>query len=302
MRFGVIGVPSNSAGRRDGVAGAPAALRAAGLIERLREVGDVVDRGDVALPEPASKRDAVSGLIDPGGTAAMVAAVRFEVAAAEADGQFPLVIGGDCPLLLGCLSAVRDAQGPVGLLFVDGHEDAWPPGQSLTGEAADMELGLALGRSTEGLPAGLHDLLPLVDPHHVVVLGPRDAAELEDAGVVSLRDHVRLVPDNELRAADTGAVGIAEARRLRERTERWWLHVDMDVLSTEALVAVDYPQPGGLGWKQLLALTRGGLSVPGCVGWDVTIYNPDLDPGGTFAALIVDYVVASLGPAGEGSR
>jgi arginase family enzyme len=27
-----------------------------------------------------------------------------------------------------------------------------------------------------------------------------------------------------------------------------WLHLDLDVLSSEAFAAVDYPQPGGLGW------------------------------------------------------
>lgn len=38
-------------------------------------------------------------------------------------------------------SALLDA----GLIFVDGHEDAWDPHRSGTGEAADSEIALALG-------------------------------------------------------------------------------------------------------------------------------------------------------------
>ena len=145
MRIGLIGVPFNSAGLPGGEARAPAALRATGLVEALRRVADVHDYGDVALPEPSPERDPTTGIIAPANLVAMVAAVRALVAQAIGHGDVPLVIGGECPLLLGCLAAARDAYGRVGLLFVDGHEDAWPPHQSTTGEAADMELGFALG-------------------------------------------------------------------------------------------------------------------------------------------------------------
>ena len=43
-----------------------------------------------------------------------------------------------------------------GLLFVDGHEDAWPPSASPTGEAADCELGLALRLFVLPAPWWLH--------------------------------------------------------------------------------------------------------------------------------------------------
>ncbi len=58
----------------------------------------------------------------------------------------------------------------------------------------------------------------------------------------------------------------------------WWLLFDLDVLSTESPSAVDYRLLGGIDWDQLTQFTRHMLAAPGVIGWDVTIYNPDLDP------------------------
>ena len=100
----------------------------------------------------------------------MVAGVRAAVRRILADGCLPVVIGGDCPLLLGCLAGARDRHGRLGLLFVDGHDDAYPPALSPTGQAADMELGVALGLSTSGIPE-LDTLLPLIAAEDVVGVG-----------------------------------------------------------------------------------------------------------------------------------
>ena len=75
---------------------------------------------------------------------------------------------------------------------------------------------------------------------------------------------------------------------------RTWYHVDLDVLATASLGAVDYRQPGGLDWVTLTALSRGALGNPTVAGWDVTIYNPDLDPDRAGAERIVRYVVEAL--------
>ena len=71
--------------------------------------------------------------------------------------------------------------------------------------------------------------------------------------------------------------------------EPWWLHVDLDVLSSEALPAVDYLQPGGLSWAELETVATTALAHPGCVGLTVTIYSPDLDPDGRHAARIAAF-------------
>ena len=271
MDVEVLGVGFNSNGTDRGVARAPAALRAAGLVEAVRGR----DLGNVSFAGPVPHRGP-SGLLAEEALVSMTGEVRLAVTDALARGTFPLVIGGDCPVLLGALAA-----GPGGLLFVDGHEDAWPPHESTTGEAADCELGLALGSAPTSLPD-----LGRIEPGLVAVLGARDADELAAAGVPSLRDRVFLRTDEDLH----GRVEEQTEHALDRVGERFWLHVDLDVLSTDALAAVDYPQPGGLDWGELATITRRALATGGCAGMSVTIYNPDLDPGQTQAGRIVGFL------------
>jgi arginase len=290
MRFGLIGVPFNSTGLPGGEALAPAALRAAGLVEALHRVADIRDYGDIALPGSNPERDPTTGIIAPANLAAMVAAVRFLVAQVIDVGDVPLVIGGECPLLLGCLAAARDTYGRVGLLFVDGHEDAWPPHRSTTGEAADMELGFALGLTGA---TGVHDLdalLPLVCPNDAIVLGPRDRDELAAAKVPSVASTVTFHDDRALLATDLDTTSRALMRQLHGAATHWWFHLDLDVLATRSFSAVRYPQPGGLSWPHFEMIAGAALRAPGLIGWNITIYNPDLDFDGRGADQIVTFL------------
>lgn len=285
----IVGVPFNSSGHADGVARAPDALRAAGMAART----GARDAGDVAFAALSPVRSPRSGLLAEEALVSMVGATREAVAAVAGDGDAALVLGGDCPVLLGGLGAVRERHGGVGLLLVDGHQDAYPPRASRSGEAADCELHLALGMPSEGLPEPLR--VPLVEPRQVTMLGPRDRATVARDGVASLEDRVALHTDVELIVRGPGEVAASAARDLREVAPVWWLHTDLDVLSTAALAAVDYLQPGGLSWDQLTEVVTAALAVGGCRGWSVTIYNPDLDPDGAAARRIVELV-------GEGAR
>lgn len=284
----VLEVPFNSSGTSDGVARMPRALRTAGLYDVLGR-HRVVAATPVAF-EPADPVRGPAGLLAERALVSMVGHLSAALAETRAADRWPLVIGGDCAVLLGVLrSAIAS-----GVLFVDGHEDAWPPRRSPTGEAADSELGIALG-----LHPGPPELAPdgdLLDPAHVVVLGPRDRDELADGQIPSIARHVAFVPGEELAGSDIDAIVDRELTPLRRRTTRWWLHVDLDVLATAALPAVDYPQPGGLTWSQLHRLTAAALAHGGCAGASVVIYNPDLDDGDN-AGRIVGYLDELVGGA-----
>ncbi|HEY7703041.1 MAG TPA: arginase family protein [Candidatus Limnocylindrales bacterium] len=278
MTVTILGVPTNSSGIPGGVANAPAALRRAGLLSRDIEVGS-----------PAGVRGA-DGVIDSAALATTLARTRAAVAEARRSGHRVILLGGDCPVLIGGLAGCSDADGGVpGLLFVDGHEDAWPPHASTTGEAADMELGWLLGRGLDGLGGGLRAEIPQVPPERVAILGPRDRDEIAAAGIDPLDDLVPVIDDVAVVRDPASAAG-AGLDRITLTGGPWWLHIDLDVLSTEALPAVDYRQPGGLGWSDLRTLTDAALDRPGCVGATVTIYNPDLDPGQRFAGPIASFV------------
>jgi arginase len=293
VRVAVIGVPNNSLGTPDGVARGPAALRRAGLLETLAAHADTLDYGDVRFAPPSTERDPGSGVLGLRSLVTMVQAVNAGVARALSEGRFPIVIGGDCPLVLGCLAAARKVHGRVGLVFVDGHEDAWPPQQAPTGQAADLELGFALGRHLGGLPKELAQLLPLVQSSDVAILGARNAGELAEFGIASLRGEVEFYDDKELRNGGIHDVTMRVVARLRDSAGVWWLHSDVDVLSQEVL-PTDFPQAGGLSWEEFGALTRAGVNGRGAVGWDITVYNPDQDPDGRLARRLVSSIGAAI--------
>ena len=176
----LIGVPTNSSGTVEGVARAPSVLRQRGLMAALASRPGFTDAGDLALPAPQPGRGP-SGLLAEDALITMIGRVREAVSAARRSGRFPLLVGGDCPVILGALAALQAEHDRPGLLFVDGHEDAWPPRLSPTGEAADCELGLALRLFDADLAPRLRGVLPRIRARDVVAVGPRDGDELAAA-------------------------------------------------------------------------------------------------------------------------
>ena len=69
----------------------------------------------------------------------------------------------------------------------------------------------------------------------------------------------------------------------------YWIHIDADVLRLDA---VDSPQPDGLSYDELAELLR--RLLPGAVGAQVTIFDPDKDPDGSAAQALTDCLVSAL--------
>jgi arginase len=294
VKFDLIGVPYTSMAKPGGIGRAIEILRELGLAESVALRGDVRDAGDLELVEGSGVRGP-SGLLNERALGHLVAATREAVSDSLDRRRLPLVIGGDCPVLLGALAAGRDRYGEAGLLFIDGHEDAWPPKRSPTGEASDSELAIALGRIGD-LPEPLDRLVPLLAPEALAMLGPRDRHEIEQAGADSLEDTAALLRDDETVRANGAETSAREAIWTLAATGlAFWLHIDLDVLRTRDFPAADYPQPGGLAWDELLEIATRTLAAPDCFGCSVVIYNPELDPERTSAARLVHFVSDLVG-------
>lgn len=289
----VIYVPFNAAGLRSGVARMPQAVHDAGVEQLLR---DVASSTWISIGTLQRTRGP-SALLAEKALTAMITDTADCLRRVWAEGTIPMVIAGDCPVLLAPLIAGHD-HGGAGLVFIDGHEDAWEPHASTTGEASDSEIGLALGHYPG--PDALTGL-PCLQPEHLLILGPRDHDEIAAAGQPSIQDRVLHYRSGEqlAGASDYADIPALVAASAAEAPAGWWCHIDLDVLSTAELPAVDYPQPGGLTWDQLEQLTAACLSVPGCLGASVVIYNPDLDNGhaATRIAEFLGFLRSHFSPA-----
>ena len=286
-----IGVPFDGMGRAPGQAGAPQALRAAGLPAALGD--NVVMEPDLVLPGPVPQRAAGSGLLNERALLQMIGALYRRVRASLSAGRFPFIYGADCAVLLAAVPALRDVAGRAGLVFVDGHEDATPMDLSASGEAANMEIALLLGLTGERAPQPLRDRLPALAPRAIAMLGARDHLFRQAANVPTVADRVWLRSADEVSTDPPGYARMA-IEHVAAHSSRWWLHIDLDVLTRSDFSACGAPGEvslaGGLTWRQLTQISASALQDGGCAGWSMSIYNPDLDPDRSTARRIVEFV------------
>lgn len=288
-QFTIIEAPSILGLRPTGVQHLPEALKAAGLMSELR-----ADYGGRVSPlSYSSERDKLTLLLNPDPIRAFSLQLANTVAFVLHKKRFPLVLGGDCSILIGNLLALRRL-GTYGLFFIDGHADFYQPEASPTGEVADMDLAIVSGRGPNVL-TNIDGLKPLVRDQDIVVFGYRDAEQAASYGSQDVRDtHMHVFDLPSVRKFDTFAAAASQAVDIlanNELLDGFWIHLDVDVLDDSIMPAVDYRLGGGgLSFSELSELLKILVGSDGAVGMDITIFNPLLD----FDGLITRRFISSL--------
>jgi arginase len=263
------------------------ALRDQRLLERLR-----AREGGVVVPPRYDRGDwkPGDGVFNSRAIASYTRRLADRLDDHLRTGEFPVVLGGDCSILLGSMFALR-RMGRYGLAFIDGHSDFRHAGNSAgVGAAAGEDLALVTGRGQPDI-TDLDGLSPYVRDEDVSVIGNRDYDECR-AELIALKIQLAVVDDIR---RDAEAVA-SEALTKLESNELggFWVHLDADVLDPSVMPAVDSPDPNGLAIDEVDLVLRTLVTSPRCAGFQLTIYDPDLDPDGRCATLLADLVEHAL--------
>jgi arginase len=292
----LVGAPLDCSGTGRGEARAPGALRDAGLAQRT----SAHDAGDVDATVDDPNRDVRTGVIGFEQIRRASSEIDSAVAAVLDEGGKPLVVGGDCTVLVGALAAAKGRLERVGLAFVDGHLDFFGGETSPSGEAADMDLAFVTGYGPEGLVDLGGGPPPIAEPGDVVVMGHRTDPEEGEEGNPRETDlvdeRVQLVEAPAIKRGDPERLGQYVAERLEAQAGRFWLHFDVDVFDQREMPAVTYPLPDGLGWEHTEALLGPLVGSRRLVGLSVADFVPDKDPDGRYARRLVDLVAGLFTP------
>jgi arginase len=267
-RFTIVDAPSVLGLHPGGVETLPQALREAGLMSSL----NAEDAGRVEPLPYELEHDKETLVLNPKTIREYSLYLERRVSQLLNNEQFPLVLGGDCSILIGALLALRHTKRNYGLFFIDGHADFYQPQASPTGEVADMDLAIVSGRGPDIL-TNIDGLKPLVRDEDVVVFGYRDAKQAASYGSQDVRDTDMGVFDlpriRELNI--TKAASLAVRGLLKQELDGFWIHLDADVLDDEIMQAVDYRLDGGLSFSELSDLLRILFGSRRAVGMTITI-------------------------------
>ena len=290
-------MPTSAGAFAPGQEGAPAAYRAAGLVEQLGAARlTVVDRGDREVwrwrPDRIERRAQNIGTV-----VEIVGETAERVAEAVSAGELPLVLGGDCTVGIGTVAGVVDAgRAAVGLLYLDSHADLNVP--SAVPEGALDWMGLAHMLGIDGARSELVEAggrAPLLSPEQVTLFGwgPEQATEFERDRIDELGLEVF---DVDAVATDPAGAARRAVTSLEERCERIVVHCDVDLVDfTDTPLSENWGRNEGLPFDSFLDALHAALEAPGLAAVTVTELNPDhTEPGAGAIERLVRTIAEGL--------
>ena len=285
----LLGVPTSAAAMSGGHEAAPSALRSAGLIDRLKAVGyQVNDLGDDSprLFKPDEESPRARNLAS---ILAMLETLKPRVEQAVKSGALPVIISGDCSVALAVIAGARRYYRNIGLIYMDRDADFNTPATTPSGCVDGMVVAHLTGRGAAELVRFWGEP-PLVREPDLALFGVDrlDPSEEEALARSPLRRYM---------AADVKRKGAAAAareaiERVHGNTHEFVLHFDVDVISDFG--ATNYPGSGGLMLDDVREALEIFVREKNLAAIEVTAYNPEKDPDGSGAKMIIDLLASVL--------
>jgi arginase len=290
-KIAIIGAPSSAAAFLPGSEKAPAALRAAGLVERLQSIGyEVSDLGDCA-PRLFADDDEHKRSRNIPEIVASLNDLKPRAEIALKSGALLLVLGGDCTQIIAMLAGARRYYKHISLLWFDRDADLNTPASTPSGRLDGMGLAAIAGKGSPELVRFWGEP-PLVREPDTLVYGlvRVDPPEQEFLSRSPMR-HVYAVDIQGKGAQKAAQDALAH---LHADTREFMLHVDLDVIGQEEFPAVNVPDSGGLSFAEVQSSLNEFAKSKNLLALDIAQYNPDKDADGSGARKIVELLAEAL--------
>jgi arginase len=288
-QIALLGAPTSAAALSPGHEGAPAALRAAGLIERLQAIGyEVTDLGDD--PPPIYKPDEESPRArNLPGVIAAIEALKPRVEQAVKSGALPLIVSGDRSVALATIAGLRRYYRDVGMIYIEREPGLKTPATTPTGSVDGMVVSHLTGRGAAEMVRFWGEP-PLVREPALALFGVAHLTPLEE-------QTLRNSPLRSYPAADVqrmGAVAAAQAalERIHGTSHAFALHLGVDAIAD--FQATDEPGSDGLSLEQVRESLAVFAKEPHLAAIEVSAYNPAKDSSGSGAKLIIELLADVL--------
>jgi arginase len=288
-KIALLGAPTSAAALSLGHENAPAALRTAGIVDRLRTVGyEVADLGDdpTQLYQPDEQSPRARNLPR---VLAAIEALKPRVEQAVKSTALPLILAGDCSVALATVAGVRRYFRNVGIIFMDRDADLNTPATTTTGCVDGMVVSHLSGRGAAELVRFWGEP-PLVREPDLALFG---VDRLDPAEEELLRNSpLRRFLARDVHRLGAAAAAQAAVERIHSSSHEFVLHFDVDVISD--FQATNYPGSGGLTLEEVREALLVFVQQKHLAAMEVTAYNPAKDPDGAAAKLLIDLLAEVL--------
>ena len=293
----IIGVPMDLGQSRRGVDMGPSALRVAGLMAHIKQLGlQVEDIGNIQVKQPeemsyGEKR--AKYMAEIAETCQDLAAIVEKSLNEE---FLPLVLGGDHSVASGVAAGVsnfyRKQKKEIGYIWLDAHGDMNTPESSPSGNVHGMPLAAIMGYGAPEL-VDLMGFKPKAEPSNIVIVGARDLDAQERKIVKKSGVHVftmRDIDERGMREVMSDALKYA-----MDDTAGVSVSLDMDFVDPSDAPGVGTPVRGGVTYREAHLAMEMIADSEAMVSMEIVEINPVIDEHNRTALLGVELVLSGLG-------
>ncbi|MBI4456883.1 MAG: arginase [Acidobacteria bacterium] len=296
-KINIIGAPLDFGSGRRGVDMGPSAIRIAGLNDRLRELGYLVqDLGNLQVSVPETHPIGETKQRFMSEVSQVCSELCTKVVSMMKEETIPVILGGDHSISIGSIAGVaryyRDQKKKIGLIWMDAHGDMNTPEISASGNIHGMPLAATLGYGPDALTA-VGRFKQKVRPKNTVLIGARDLDPLEKEMI--RQSNIQVFTMREIDEIGMRRVMEKAIEIVSDGTAGFHVSLDLDLLDPSEAPGVGTPVRGGITYRESHLAMEIISDSEKILAFDIVEVNPILDERNATAQVAVELCASVFG-------